>query len=352
MRRLTDDSEPVQQAPLRREILYIGNVGSVQSKGVTVIETLGAGLEERYLVHRASGKRTRAARLVHMLASVALLRKRVSTVLIDTYSTTSFFYALAVSQLCRLLTIPYVAILHGGRLPERLDRSPRLSRSLFLHAAMNVAPSPYLEKRFRENDFPVSVIPNSISISDCPFRPREHHRPRLLFVRALARVYNPEMAIRTLAHLSRRFPRAELCMVGPEREGMRNRCQNLAAELGCADRVSFTGQLEKRYWHQLSARYDIFVNTSETDNMPVSLIEAMALGLPIVSTRSGGIPDLIEDGKDGFLVPRNDPEAMTERIVRLLEDDRLARTLALNGRRKAAQFDWEVVKHHWFRLLG
>ena len=352
MLRTKDDRDSAQPAGWPRGILYIGNIGSVQGKSVTVIETLGDRLEERYRVYRASGQRTRIARLLHMLASVVLLRKRTDVVLLDTYSTASFFYAVAVSQLCRLLAIPYVPILHGGRLPARLARSPFLSRRVFLHSVTNVAPSRYLEDEFRKHGFPVTTIPNSISIADLPFRRRERCRPRLLFVRALAGVYNPEMAIKVLARVSQHYPDAQLCMIGPERDGMLNRCMKLAKDLDCADRVLFTGKLKKSEWHRLSVGYDIFVNTTDFDNMPVSVVEAMALGLPVVSTDAGGIPALIRDGEDGLLVPRDDTAAMTERIFGLLEDPGLALQLAINARRKVERYDWEVVKHHWFRLLG
>src|SRR5690606_41312383 len=85
-------------------------------------------------------------------------------------------------------------------------------------------------------------------------------------------------------------------------------------------RVNFTGKLKKKEWIKLSAAYDIFINTSDIDNTPVSVIEAMALGLPVVSTNVGGIPYLIEEGKTGLLVAAKDPGGMSVTMISLLAD--------------------------------
>ena len=352
MSRLADDLDLNPGKQNAGEILYIGNIFSKQGRGVTVIETLGLCLEERYIVHYASGRRSRIGRLFHMLVSVVGLRKRVSVVLIDTYSTLNFYYALAVSQLCRLLRVPYIPILHGGNLPARLARSPRSSRSIFRHSRLNVAPSKYLQRAFSERGYQVICIPNSIPLADYPFLRRNRCEPKLLYVRAFAAIYNPEMAIRTLSHLVKRYPNAGLYMVGPDRDGTLDRCRQLVDKLGLGERVTFSGQLGKPEWHRLSKSYDIFINTSDFDNMPVSVIEAMALGLPVVSTDPGGMPDLVEGGNTGLLVRCGDAEGMATRVGYLIEQPLEARRLAENARRKITYLDWQIVKKQWFELLG
>ncbi len=92
--------------------------------------------------------------------------------------------------------------------------------------------------------------------------------------------------------------------------------------------------------------------TTIFDNTPVSVIEAMALGLPVVGTNVGGIPYLVEDGKSGLLVPKGDAKAMCQAIKKLLSDNVWASTRSENARKKAEQFDWEVIKLKWIELLS
>ncbi len=170
-------------------------------------------------------------------------------------------------------------------------------------------------------------------------------------MRAFDEIYNPEMAIRVLHLLLSEYPDARLCMVGPDKDGSMEHCKELARELGVADRVRFTGLLPKAEWLALSAEYDIFINTTNVDNTPVSVIEAMALGLPVVSTNVGGLPYLLEDGRDALLVPAADPEAMVQAVASLLCDSQRAVDMTKRARKKVEFFDVNVVVEQWKKLL-
>lgn len=284
----------------------------------------------------------------------AILRhgRHEQPVVIDVYSTLNFYYALACAQLCRLLGIRYFCVLHGGNLPQRLEQNPRLSRFLFGGAELLIAPSGYLQQAFARKGYNAVVIPNFLPIENYPFRWREELRPRLLWVRAFDRIYRPELAIRVLHRLLKRWPEARLCMVGPDKDGSMARCKSLAVDLGIAGQVTFTGRLPKAEWIALAADYDIFINTTDFDNTPVSVLEAMALGFPVVSTNVGGLPWLIEDGIDGLLVPPADEDAFYAAVEQLLEDPSLASILSKNARKKAETFAWERVKPLWLEILG
>ena len=100
------------------------------------------------------------------------------------------------------------------------------------------------------------------------------------------------------------------------------------------------------------AQHDVFLNTTNIDNAPVSVIEAMACGLPVVSTNVGGIPYLLEHGKTALLVGPGDSDGMTGAVKRLLPEQGLYSELSANGRQLAESFDWEVVLPQWQRLLN
>lgn len=334
-----------------KRILYIGNKLSGHGNTITVMETLGLWLQrEGYDVFYASSKRNKPLRLLDMLVQTIYNSTKTDYVLIDTYSTSNFWYAFAVSQLCRILNLKYMPILHGGNLPDRLNRNPGLSRMIFKHAYRNIAPSGYLLEAFKGKGFAELVyIPNTLELQAYAFRTRNEIAPKLLWVRSLADIYNPEMALEVLSLIKKEFPEAQLCMVGPDKEGKLPGLKELAKKL--AIEVTFTGKLPKTEWVALAADYDIFINTTHADNVPVSIMEAMALGLPVVSTNVGGIPFLLEDHRTALLVPDDDTKAMANAIKKLLEDKTLTRVLTQNALELAQTFDFEKVKYQWFEIL-
>jgi glycosyltransferase involved in cell wall biosynthesis len=334
------------------KLLYIGNKLSKKGSTITSIETLGGLLtQEGYTVYMASSVRNKYFRLLDMLWKTLRYSRRVQVVLIDTYSTQNFLYAVAVANLCRLLHLPYIPILRGGDLPRRLKKSKAASYKLFNGAVSNVAPSMYLYEGFKAEGYTnLTYIPNTLEIEKYPFFEREKPKLQLLWVRSFAAIYNPLMAIKVVEILTARGFSPSLCMVGPEKDSSLQECIKLATSRQLD--VSFKGMLTKEEWISLSRDYDIFINTTNFDNTPVSVMEAMALGLPIISTNVGGIPYLIEDQIDGLLVPPEAPELFANAIQEVFSDAHKALSLSRKARIKAESFDWQKIKHSWNTLLN
>jgi glycosyltransferase involved in cell wall biosynthesis len=158
------------------------------------------------------------------------------------------------------------------------------------------------------------------------------------------------LAIRVVEQLLDHHPKVSLLMIGPDKDGSLAHCKRYAQENGLP--VSFTGRLSREEWTETSKDCSLLLNTTNFDNMPVSVIEAMALGLPIVSTNVGGMPYLVRDGVDGILLPPNDEKAMARAIQDLLADPERARKMAENARKKVERFDWREVAEQWRELLG
>ena len=335
----------------KRSLLYIGNKLSQKGIPVTSIETLGNFLEkEGFCVYKFSDKKNKLFRLVDMLWNTFVYARKVTVVLIDVYSTQNFYFALAVANLCRLLKVPYIPILRGGNLPERLERSWAQSKKLFHGAKMNVAPSPYLLEAFQNKGFQnLTYIPNSIEIINYPFLKRKVYAPKLLWVRAFADIYNPILALEVLEKLIETHPGASLCMVGPDKDGSLQKCKRFAEDNQLP--VTFTGKLSKEDWIDLSTDYDIFLNTTNFDNTPVSVIEAMALGLPVITTNVGGIPYLVQNEKEAILVPPNDAHIFYQKIIAILETPEAINEMTERARKKEERFDWQKVKELWLALL-
>lgn len=333
-------------------ILYLGNKLSHYGLTKGVIETLGPQLEsEGFKVTYAGIRKNMVLRMLEMLFSVLRHSRWVDYVLIDTYSTSAFWYAWFSGMLCRLLKVKYIHILHGGSLPSRLKRSKGLCNQIFQHSYGNVAVSGFLKDAFDKAAYPTVVIPNNIHICVYPFKQREKLRPRLLWVRSFHRQYNPNMAADVLVLLLKEYPYAELCMVGPDKDGSMEVFKTYCKKLGVLENVKITGLISKSEWHKLSIDYDIFINTTDVDNTPVSVIESMALGLPVVSTNVDGIPFLLKNKANALLVNKADSEGMYIAIIDLIVCPEMAVKMAINAREKAESFDWSVVKDKWKALL-
>lgn len=334
-----------------KKLLYIGNELESSGGAPTSIDRIAPLLrKEGFQVKTTSSKKSQILRLSEMLTAIITNKSWADLVLIDTYSTRNFWYAVLTAQLCRNLKLDYILLLHGGDLPVRLKKNPQLSASLFKNAMLNIAPSLYLYEVFQKAGFKnLKYIPNAIFLKEYPFKSRKVLKPTLLWVRAFSEIYNPILALKVLKELLKDYPTAELCMVGPEKDKSHMECIDYAERNKLP--VKFKGKLSKSEWMELSEGYDIFLNTTSVDNTPVSLIEAMALGLPIVSTNAGGIPYLIQEKETGLMVPPDDKSEMLSGIKKLLQDPELAENLSQNARLHAEQFDWEIVKKYWKDML-
>jgi glycosyltransferase involved in cell wall biosynthesis len=334
-----------------KKLLYIGNKLSTRGFNKTAIETLGKSFEdEGFSVVYTSDKKNQFVRLASMVLSTFYCAKKVDYIIIDTYSTSSFWYAFFCSQIARAFKTKYIPILHGGNLPNRLKNNPALSKMIFANAYSNVAPSKYLQNAFLKIGYDNTIyIPNVLEIEKYKFKERNSFEPKILWVRAFSAIYNPKMAIDVFNLIKSDYPKATLCMVGPDKDGSLETTKKYAEELEL--NVNFTGGLPKEKWLKLSNDYDVFINTTHIDNTPISVMEAMAMGLPIVSTNVGGIPFLLENEKDSLLVNDNDVQAMTNSIVRTIENQSETFIRVQNARKKVESFDWNVVKIMWNNLL-
>jgi len=333
-------------------ILYIGNKLSKYGNTPTSVETLGELLVNDIDIITVSDKNNKLHRLFDMLFHIIKYKHKIDYILIDTYSTSNFYYALLSSMLSKYVNIPYIPILHGGSLEDRLKYSKRMSKFIFDNAYLNVSPSNYLKHIFQKYGYDTLYIPNNLEIDIYPYLKREVFKPKLLYVRAFSEVYNPSMALDALKLLKNDYKEATLCMVGPDKDGTLEKVKQKAKELDLEKDVIFTGKLSKEEWIALSKDYDIFINTTNVDNTPVSVMEAMALGLVVVSTNVGGLPYLIEDKKDGILVDRDDAFMMSDKIKEILTEQNIAKKLTKNARAKVESFDWSIVKKEWLKILG
>lgn len=330
-------------------VLFVGAALSEIRETRAVNEDLEARLRRAgWRTVAASSRRNPVARALHLVARVWTHRREYDVAYVDVYSGRAFLWAAAAGWLLRRLGKPYVLALRGGGLPETARRRPGSVRRLFQGAAAVVAPSGYLRDRMASAGVRAEVIPNPLYLERYPFRAPDRPRPRLVWLRSFHDIYNPVLAVDVVGRLVGRHGDVRLDMVGPVADAeVRRAVTERAVALGIEDRVRVGSGVTKEGVPSRMARGDIFLNTSDVDNTPVTVLEAMACGLCVVSTDVGGIPYLLEDGETALLVPPDAPEAMARAVDRLLTEPGLAARLSRQGRAMVERMGWDTLQPRW-----
>ncbi len=333
-------------------VLIVGNFLSRHDGRRTYSEDLAERLEAAGArVLRASSWMSKPARMADMVGAALGARGAYRVAVIDVYSGQAFLWAEAAARAAKMRGRRVVLALHGGRLPEFAARRPGRLAMLLGPADAVVAPSGYLRDALKPWRGDIEVIPNAIELGRYPFRLRRQPEPRLVWLRAFHEIYNPVMAVEVLARVRRVHRQARLAMYGADKDGSLGRVREAARRLGVEEAVELRGAVPKEAVGAALANADVFLNTANIDNMPVSVVEAMACGLCVVSTDAGGVPYLVEEGVDGLLAKPGDAEGMAGAVLRVLAEEGLGARLSEMGRRKAERHDWSRVLGAWGDLL-
>jgi glycosyltransferase involved in cell wall biosynthesis len=325
-------------------LCFVGPMVARHEGHVTTQGEILSGLFDKagYPVISVSNARNRYVRLVDIVSTLVRRRRSIDIQCLQVFCGPSFVVEDIASRLGRIFNQRIIMFLRGGAMPQFMTRHPRWVRSVLSRADVIVAPSEYLARSVASQGFKALVIPNVIDLWQYEYRHRHDVRPRLFWMRAFQPIWNPEMAVRVLARLRSIVPDATLVMGGQDK-GFESAVKQQAVALGLNGSVRFTGFLDMIGKVQELNSADIFINTNRIDNTPVGVVEACAMGLPVVATAVGGIPDLLSHDETGLLVPDNDDEAMVQAIQRLLDEPGLASRLSANGRNLAERSSWDRV---------
>jgi glycosyltransferase involved in cell wall biosynthesis len=238
---------------------------------------------------------------------------------------------------------PVVVNYRGGEAAAFLRTSARAVNASMRLASALVVPSGFLQEVFRPHGMQAQIVPNIVDLVRFYARGTSMACPPVLLVaRNLEPLYDNMTAIRAFQMVLQSVPDARLVIAGtgPQEQELRAfvRAQGLDAS------VQFAGRLER---DAMAAQYraaDLVLNPSLADNMPNSVLEAWASGVPVVSTNVGGIPHLARDGVNASLVPPADPVAMAQACVTLLTDPGLWQARAQAGLEAARRYTWTSVQ--------
>ncbi|MDQ1589958.1 MAG: hypothetical protein QOG71_585 [Pyrinomonadaceae bacterium] len=235
----------------------------------------------------------------------------------------------------------------SGEAEDHLTRWRRTALPTIRLVDEVAVPSGYLVDVFARFGLGARSIYNFVETERFRFRARRPLRPVFLSNRNLEPLYNVGCILRAFAVIQKRFPEATLTVAGDGSQ--RAELEQLARELDLRN-TEFVGSVAQSRMPELCERADIYLNSSNIDNMPGSIIEAYAAGLPVVTTDAGGIPYILADGQTGLMVRRGDHEALAAAAISLLEDEALAEQLAANALAACRQYSWAAVRDEWLKL--
>ena len=269
---------------------------------------------------------------------------RADVVHVFSASYASFLLApLPAMLIARALGKPVILNYRSGEAPDHLARSA-IARRAIARVERNIVPSRFLVDVFRDFGIRADVIPNLVDVDRFRFRDRNPLRPRLLSTRNFDALYNVAATIRAFQIVQDRRPDASLTLVGAGPQDGHLRA--LVSQLRLHN-VMFAGRVTPELIPQFYATHDIYIQSPNIDNMPTSVIEAFASGLPVVSTEAGGVPAILEHARHGLLAPLGDYEQLAAQVLQLLDDPDDARRLARNAFATCSPCTWPAVRQMW-----
>ena len=355
----TIDARPIRVCLVAPSLSILGGQAVAAQRLLERLRTV-PGLEVGFLPHdprtNALLRLLQRVKYVRTLATTAayvssLLRKLPAYDVVHVFSASYWSFLLAPTPailIGKLLGKRVVVNYRSGEAEDHLTRWRRTAVPTLHRADAVVAPSGYLVDVFARFGIAAESIANFVDPDAVRFRQRSTLRPVFLSNRNFQALYNVPCVLRAFAVIQARMPNARLIVVGDGPE--RARVHATARELALRN-VEFVGPVrpaEMGRWYDAA---DVYLNASDIDNMPNSIIEAFACGLPVVTSRAGGIPYVVEHERNGLMVDCGDHEALAASALRLLSDSALSTRLIGEGLRDVQeQYTWDAVSERWTRL--
>lgn len=243
---------------------------------------------------------------------------------------------------------------HGGEAEAFFRKQYRFVVPTLRRCAKVIVPSGFLKEVFLRFGVEADIVPNVVNlkmfspasvVSDLP-----KGRFTILVPRNLDPVYDVATAIRAFALVKNDIAEAELFIAGIGAE--RQKLENLVGELELASSVKFLGKLTNEQMVEVYRIADVTLNPSLADNLPISLLESLAAGVPVVTTNVGGIPYLVEDTVTALLVSPGSESEMKKALLRIYSDSECRRNLIKNGLQSVKRYSWPEVRQNLFDVYS
>ncbi len=338
-----------------RHILIIGSFYHPRNKRhyTSAAEQLAALFQKRHIPVITTTKRYgKISKLLSTLWAITRNSGQYGIAILPLYGTPlNFIWHQSAAVLLKLLGKKLIVVVHGGSIPGQISSGEQKFFKALHRADHVVCPSGFIADFLKPYGYNATVIENVLDVGSYPFQHKEIFRPHILWMRSFSAIYNPHMAVKVGISLAARHPDFRMLMAGSD-HGQMEEIKTLIRQNGLEDKIQlpgYIGHTQKLYY---AGAYDIFINTNNIDNAPVTVVENMAMGLAVVTVDTGGIPYLVNNETNGLVVARDDHEAMAKAIERIVEQPSLGAALCENARRRALDFDEAPVAAKWRALLS
>ena len=293
---------------------------------------------------------------VNILVTLTHLLIRLPRFDIAQIYSASYFSFFLVSMPATLIAKLYgkrvIMHYHSGEAEDHLGRWYWMAAPIIRLADITVVPSAYLVDVFSRFGLRARAIFNVARLDLYEFRERKPFRPIFFTSRSHEPLYNVACVLRAFAMIQRRYPKAILTVGGDGWQ--RPQLERLARGLGLRN-TTFTGRIPFDQMPAVYDAHDVYLMANDIDNMPNSITECFAAGLPVVTTNAGGVPYIVKHEETGLIVQCGDHEALAANAIRLIEDQKLAAGLARRAHEECARYAWPLIKGQWlavYRMLA
>jgi glycosyltransferase involved in cell wall biosynthesis len=323
---------------------YIAEHLAQHGHEVHVITSLDEGLpevsyEKGFHIHRLPRIEIRFIGGLMFWADIVRELRKIKPDIVHAQSLISGMPALLSNK---LLKIPYVIYGRGSDvyLPDWFTKLT--AKGILRNASAVIALTEHMKGAMQALcNRDVIVVPNGINLNENAEREGGDPGKKILFVGRLHPVKGTQYLLGAMKIIHQKLPEAKLVLVGDGEE--REHLETLTDNLGIRECVEFAGRVPHERVEGYMNQAEVFVLSSLSEGFPVTILEAMACGLPVVATRVGGVPDIIEDGTNGYLVDAMNQEQMAEALLKLLQDEQLRKEMSDNNRKETEKYRWNTV---------
>ena len=325
---------------------YIAEHLAQHGHEVHVITSLDEGLpevsyEKGFHIHRLPRIEIRFIGGLMFWADIVRELRKIKPDIVHAQSLTSGMPALLSNK---LLKIPYAIYGRGSDVYLPGWFTKLTAKGILRNASAVIALTEHMKDAMQAlYSRDVIVVPNGINLNENAEREAEGGDPgkKILFVGRLHPVKGTQYFLGAMKIVHQELPEAKLVLVGDGEE--REHLETLTDNLGIRECVEFAGRVPHERVQDYMNQAEVFVLPSLSEGFPVTILEAMACGLPVVATRVGGLPDVIEDGVNGYLVKAKEPSEIAEALLKLLLDEQLWETISKTNKQKINEYSWERV---------